>query len=288
MRIAFCRVCHKPLVRDRKFIRSYQGLGHEVIFVGNSRRMTKLPPRGLCDVLYAGCGYRYLSKLAPLGMLCYSAHLVRRLCGLRPSVIHARDLEGVLGSVAYKRLCDGACKIVYDIGDAYSARYRVPAPVASALQCVDDALMAACDAVVLPGENRRENFRYRRPEDLYIVPNCPFLSDAPDVLPVPAGGSLRLIMSGDVTEMRGIRRIVRAAEIAGNIEILILSEKFGPGIREYLEERPFVTVSPEVSQREALAITAGCNVVVAYYDPATKLHRQACSNKTCMPFRLRF
>jgi len=279
MRIVFCRVCHKPFVRDRKFIRSYQALGHEVIFVGNGRRVMKVPERSLCEVRYAGPGYPYGSKWVPLGMLAYSAGVVRRLRRIRPSVVHARDLEGVMGTVAYKRLFDRSCKIVYDIGDAYSVRYRVPKSVEAAFQCIDDLLMTACDVVVLPGENRRANFRYRRPGDLYIVPNCPFLSDAPEPSPLPPGKSLRLIMSGNLTPMTGGRQIVRAAKIAGDVEVLILSEKFSPGLREELEKCPFVTIRPEVSQREALKITTTCNVVVAFYDPAVKLNRQACPNK---------
>jgi glycosyltransferase involved in cell wall biosynthesis len=279
MLIAHCRTSHKPLVRDRKFIRSYTALGHDVVFLGNRRGTTVAPDEDGVQVEYVGFSYPYYSKWTIPGTCGYAwgvAAALRRLC---PEAIHVRDLEALMGVSVYKRALNRTCKVIYDIGDAFSARYNVPAFLANTIQFVDDTLSRSCDVVVLPQANRMSNFRYFRPDNVHVIHNCPFLTDAPLPAKVPTDGPVRVLLSGQMMWTRGIRQIVSAAREAGNVEIFAVTGKYQNGVREYMEDSGVVRFFPEMAQKEVLQLAQQCHLIGAYYDPSRRINRQAAPNK---------
>lgn len=293
MRIVVCRPSHQPLVRDRKFIRTYQALGHDVVFVGN-RRGVKPPAAATgaangaangaaksagvdCPIRYAGFSYNYFSRWVPLGTIGYDCSLLPWMVRLKPDLVHAGDFESLLPAALYKLFFNRRCKVVYDIADTYSVRYQIPRWLADTIQFVDDFFMSRCDTVVVPQDNRVRNFLAYQPRRCLVIPNCPYQADAPARTPWPAG-PLRIMMSGHLAWARGIRQIVQAAQAAGGVRIVAVG-LYAPGVREFLNESGIVEAHAEMPQHQVLALSRDCHLVAAYYDPSRTINRQAAPNK---------
>jgi glycosyltransferase involved in cell wall biosynthesis len=278
MRIAYCRPAHSPLVRDAKFIRTYQRLGHDVVFFGNSRCRPATDEAPLCTYRHVGVPYPYFSRLVPPGTAAYNAALVRWLVAARPALVHAGDFESLPAAVLYKRACAPRCRVVYDIADTYSARYRIPSWMAATIQWVDDQLMSECDMVIVPQHNRLGNFLCRRPRRHCILPNCPHLADAPPLRPWPPTPPLRLMLSGLLAWTRGVKELTEAARVAGGVEVIAVG-LYDAGVREYLEASGVARTYPLMNQEQVLALSADCHLIAAFYDPARRINRQAAPNK---------
>lgn len=280
MTIVICRPTDQLLVRDKKFARTYQSLGLEVVHLGNRRNMIHLPDGIAARTVYAGFAYRYSSWTVPVGTLCYQLATVAHLRRLKPDYVHAGDFEGLLGAVIYKKWFATGCRVIYDIADSYAARYRIPQAIEDAIQYIDDVAMARCDVVILPQSNRYGNFRFRRPVEWRIVPNCPFRADAPIPRPVAKTGDLRVLASGWIRETRGIRQLVEAAKASGGVRIVVVqSGNADTQLLEYLQSASVVEYRSTMPQSEVLQLAQGCHLVAAMYEPSSRINRQAAPNK---------
>jgi glycosyltransferase involved in cell wall biosynthesis len=280
MLVAICRPTHELLVRDRKVARSYAAAGHRVVFLGNTRATTPHACPDVTEHHYVGFGYPYRSKLMPLGTLAYSYALLRKLRTVAPDTIFAGDLEGLLGAAVYKRWYAPQCTLIYDIADNFAGRYRLAPWAQAAIQYLDDMLMTHCDEVILPQENRYANFRFRRPKQWRLVPNCPFLDEAPPVEPLPQPTPVRILLSGLITWNRGVREITEAARHSGVGQVVLVpSLPMDKDVAEYLATSGIVEQHSPMSQREVLRLTQTCHLVAAYYEPSCTIHLQAAPNK---------
>lgn len=280
MHVAICRPTHELLVRDRKVARSYAAAGHRVVFLGNTRATTPHACPDVAEHHYVGFGYPYRSKLMPLGTLAYSYALLRKLRTVAPDTIFAGDLEGLLGAAVYKRWYAPQCTLIYDIADNFAGRYRLAPWAQAAIQYLDDMLMTHCDEVILPQENRYANFRFRRPKQWRLVPNCPFLDEAPPVEPLPRPTPVRILLSGLITWNRGVREITEAARRSGVGQVVVV-----PGlppdkdVADYLAASDVVEQHSAMPQRAVMRLAQSCHLVAAYYEPSCAIHLQAAPNK---------
>lgn len=281
MRISICSPADKLLVRDEKFARTYKLIGHEITFIGNKRRQKGFyRNENIASIEYVGIQYPYSSFLIPIGIVSYGIALYKKLKHVKPDCIHARNLEGLFGSYIYKKYQDSSCKIIYDIADTYSARYRFPRSVAKLIQLIDDHMMATADIVFVPQANRVNNFRYRCPKSIHVIPNCPYLEDAPTPGQCLKTGSFRILVSGVLSFNRGIREIVRAVEKIGKgVEIIVIKGRADYKSEEFLERSKSVTVYSRMTQRDVLKMCAGVHLVYAFYEPSRLINRQAAPNK---------
>ena len=159
-----------------------------------------------------------------------------------------------------------------------AARYRIPEFVSLLIQGVDDVLARGCDEVILPQENRRQNFLISEPRKIVFILNCPSLCDAPPVLPLPDRQPLRIILSGYLTWTRGIREIVEAGKRESRVQFLAMGQ-YEKGVRDYLIDSGITECYPMSSQRDVLRLTTSCHLVAAFYNPDRKINRQAAPNK---------
>lgn len=276
--VAVCRPTHEPLVRDCKWIATYQSLGYETIFVGNRRESVRSSSEHSCEYRFAGFAFPYSSWRVPIGNLGYALSLLDYLRDLSPTLIHAGDVEGLLGAALYKTFFCRKCRIIYDVADNFSARYTLPRWLATAIQVSDDVLASLCDCIIVPQENRLSNFKLGFRVPVEIVPNCPMLKDAPPPRLLPVGPA-RILLSGWLTWTRGIRQLVTAASMAGNVELIAVG-LFGEGVKKFLEDSGVVQVHQEwCSQAQVLKMAGECQLVAAFYEPSARINRQAASNK---------
>lgn len=281
MRISICSPADRLLVRDEKYARTYKSMGHEIIFIGNKRRQKSVyRNETISSIEYVGIQYPYSSFLIPLGIMSYGIALYKKLKHVSPDCIHARDLEGLFGSHIYKRYHDRSCRLIYDVADTYSARYRFPKSIAEFIQFIDDQMMATADIVLVPQENRVNNFRYRCPKSLHIIPNCPSVEDAPSPVLCLKTGSFRILVSGVISFNRGIREIVRAVEKIGKgVEIIVIAGRADHKAEEFLKRSQSVTLYSGMTQRDVLNMCAEVHLIYAFYEPSRLINRQAAPNK---------
>ncbi len=281
MHVAICRPVHQLLVRDRKLAQSYSAAGCRVSFLGNCRGMDPVTCTDVDEHHYLGFSYPYRSWRMPAGTLAYNWALYRKLCDLKPDTILAGDLEGLIGAALYKRRRARQCVLIYDIADNFAARYRIDRFTHAAIQYFDDCLMAQCDEVIVPQQNRISNFRFRRPKKLRIVPNCPFLADAPDNEPIQQSSPVRILISGLLTWTRGVRQIVEAAERSRMAQVVVVPWQgaIDPDVAHYLATSDVVEQHLPMAQADVLRLAQTCHLVAAFYEPSCILHRQAAPNK---------
>lgn len=173
-------------------------------------------------------------------------------------------------------------RIVFDDADRFSMILRLPGPLQRLLQRLEQWTSRHTHLHLVPGPARYDWSHSR----MIVLRNAPLQAEldaarAAAMAPRRAG-ELVLYANGWVGQTRGapifLELVTRAAATGLPIRVVIAGRMDGPSAAA-LTSHPLVTFIGEVPQAKALALYAGCDAVLTYYDPVVPINRQAESNK---------
>lgn len=210
-----------------------------------------------------------------LGTPLFVARVGIELLRLRPQLVHASDVEAMMGVVLFQAL-GGRARVVFNIHDNFSLRNNASPLARRGMARVERWLGARADVVLVPDETRLELLAPWQPANAVVVPNVP--SEDPGYAPRVPGRVLRLFVGGWLSWLRGFRELGELMASRPDTELVVCG--FGPDdVTGFVRELPRTTFLGQVTQREALQAAASCDLAVALYDPQVELNRYASPNK---------
>ncbi|MDA8170051.1 MAG: polysaccharide pyruvyl transferase family protein [Nitrospiraceae bacterium] len=283
-RIAFIRttsVAYEPVVWRKAAAASSSGLEPKIIcwdrtgFSGKRKNEKDLIPIRTGRTPYGRGVYNAPKRV--LFSLMAIAHLIR----LRPAVVHACDLDGVLPALAYRLLFARRAKVIYDQLDPVQ-NFSSPAPksVRKALDLIDRLSMRLADSIIIAGRGRQcllpEEFRRKS----MVIHNAPEI----DFCPLPKkrrdGGAISILYIGGLSKDRGIEMLLECASALGRIKLTI----GGQGVLEWLvkmyaSEYENINYTGQVEYEKVKELTSDADVLFAVYNPSCEINRLSSPNK---------
>lgn len=228
---------------------------------------------------------RPLPKKRGLGnlphLLGWQLDLWRWLAGhhTQVDVIHACDLDTLFPALACRLLW--RTKVVYDIFDFYADMLRAtPGWLVSLVRALELSVIGRVDALILADDSRYEQIAGSHPRRVTVVYNSP-----EDEAVIPWRGSkteaqLRIAYVGNLQAERGLFELLDVLRAHPDWRLELAG--FGGDRERILVEAaklPHVGWHGMIPYRQALALNAGADVLIATYDPAVPNHRYSSPNK---------
>jgi succinoglycan biosynthesis protein ExoL len=160
--------------------------------------------------------------------------IFKKLKILKPDIIHACDLDGLLPAILYKKINNRNVKIVYDIFDfIYTVNSPIPNVIRSFLKRLDRKLMYEVDAIILPDQNRLHFIPENLYKKVYIVNNAPKV-DLSKLKPrdfikrkfpfLFNTKKIKIFYAGGLSRDRGILWLIEIAKKFKNFQVIVAGE----------------------------------------------------------------
>jgi glycosyltransferase involved in cell wall biosynthesis len=218
----------------------------------------------------------YGSKLLALVLPLFWVRVMIRLGGVRPDIVHACDLDGLIPALALRPLL--RYRVVYDIFDHFAFKIGgVPARVRRLIQTFDRSLMKRADALIVADRHRLSLTEGAQPAKVEIVMNVP---PRRPVAPAPGkGNGVRLCQAGAIHEHRGLYHIAEALRQLDRIEVVFAGWITREQDRKFLESQSWIRYVGKLPYEEALRLLDESDVSLALFDPRLPINAMASSNK---------
>jgi glycosyltransferase involved in cell wall biosynthesis len=227
--------------------------------------------------------------LAILGLPSWFAFVSLKLIVGRYDLVQPRNLDGLLPVALVSRL--KRFKVVYDLGDFYSAAYASRVPLLRNLSgLLERSLVRTTDAIVLAGPGQFEQVGVSNlPPNSMIFYNVPFpecaatphpLSRSPDSLPQKSG-TLELLYVGALAFDR-TRLLLNAAKAIRGLPVRLTIGGFGEReaeIAQSASNNSQLVFLGRLTHQEVMESTRQCDVSVLPYDARIYNDRMGMPNK---------
>ncbi len=274
--VVFIRPASYPPPRVRKNMEVALELGMTVLFIGAKR--TKGLPK---NEMWAGVAVERLGIVYPssslkylLGTPIFAVAVMIWLIRNRPEIIHASDVEGMLGVVLYTLLGGKSFKI-FNIHDNFGLRYKVPKWFKTLLCKFEATIGKFADVVLVPDESRLKLLAPWKPDNFFIIPNTP---KDPGHQTTTINEEVKIFASGWITEQRGYVQLGELVKLNENVELVICGRGSDKMI-DYIRSLPRTSFYGYLPQEEALKIGSKCDLIFAFYDPSYEINIFASPNK---------
>jgi glycosyltransferase involved in cell wall biosynthesis len=266
--------------RISKECKSLKRHGHDVLFLGWDRNPDKNKPDpmpGIKKHIYVTAAQQGKSLRAFFHFLRYWAFIASTLLRERPGAVHAVNEEMAFIVLALKPVL--GFRLVCDIFDSISLRYaHLKFPLNIPVKIVCGLAWMCSDALLLTDERRAGRLpEYRR--KIRIVANYP--EDPGSELMSKtkvADNVIRLYVGGTLYRERGLRQLMRLMDMNPDVRAVCAGWVYDDQAREFIVH-PSVQYLGVLTPADSLATAAGCDAVVALYDPCNQNNVWASPNK---------
>ncbi len=215
----------------------------------------------------------------------FSCKVVGKLRSLKPSLIHACDLDTVIPAIIYKYLFSRDTKIIYDILDfIYTFSSPIPRFIRVALKKADRLAMAISDLIIIPDENRLDLVPPRFHSKTRVIYNAPDINFC--YLPRRSeydcnDKRITLLYVGGMSSDRGIKILLDTVKdlpervtltIGGQGELADLTLQYSKAYEN-------IKYIGQVEYERVLELTSGSDILYAVYNPDSTTNKFASPNK---------
>lgn len=195
---------------------------------------------------------------------------------VRPDLIHACDLDAALPARVAARLC--GAKFVFDIFDHYWAKSRtIPDRLRAFIRWLEDRVIGASDLVIVTSQDRRELLREASKVPV-VLPNYPTDMAQPH-WKKPKCEDLVISYVGLLSDVRGIRKLLTAAESVGGVRVCLAGEVVDHATQDAISRSSCAEYRGICNREEAVRIVFESDLTYAFYDPRLPINRYASPNK---------
>lgn len=264
-------------VRVGKLCRSACRLGFNCHYIGWDRRPSE------CKSSDLGGAKRHIMVRASRrgratisGTLLFYFHVVAVLARIRPDTVLVvnEDLAFLLlpfRRLIYRRLI---CDVFDSLVDRHSNKNAIYRAIAAILSAVS---RWGADQLFATDDRRRKRFG-KHIGKTSVIENFP--EDPGDKLSqqIPSG-AVKIYVAGSLSEGRGLRQILSAAERLSNVSIISAGWIYDDYASIEFRQHPMVDYRGIVDSRQSLCHAAECDAVLAFYSPCTTNNIYASPNK---------
>lgn len=198
----------------------------------------------------------------------FSVWLFIELIKAHPDIVHSCDLDTAIPCYLYKLFFKK--KIVFDIFDRYAMAF-VPSKdklYYSVVNFLEEFISKRVDVLINVSDKALNSFR-KKPKHCVVIMNCP------EDYGIPKDKSkddsvLTIVYTGGILRtLHGLVNIVAAIKGVANVE-LVLAGWYLNSDKEFLDEIlsvPNVQYRGLLQPKDALALEASADVMIALYDP---------------------
>lgn len=282
MRIVFLRSAERYGPRIQKLVKIVKGLNSDVHFVGAKReKVEELKFKNFDEIQFHKVGVFYKQQKAIpyfYGTMFFILGAIKKLIKLKPSIIHASDLEGALPVYTYKALFNPNVKIIVNVHDNFHARYNWPFGLNKLIKQFESFVYSKFDKILFPNENRLMLFE---PYNSKLISNSWFIPNAPPYRSfkrTTLGKSIRIFIAGFLSETRGLNIILDTIRNNENFELHIAGRMTAKEL-ETLKSLERVEYHGVLEQKEVLDLAETMHVFPVLYEPSSLIHKYASPNK---------
>ncbi|MCI9607844.1 MAG: glycosyltransferase family 4 protein [Muribaculaceae bacterium] len=228
-------------------------------------------------------GYNLGGYKAALGRLRWFWYVLRKLIQLKPSVIHACDLDCAFPAAIYKLLYPSKY-LIFDVFDWFSATlYNQNKWLVRCFAMLEKFTTKKSDHIIICEKERRKQIPYDIDHKMSILPNIPMISEESKIQKAEYGFSNNLITIAYVGAFYDERFLIELTELAeiGKINLLMAGygdSKITNAILN-IADLPNVKYFGKVSYGEGLSIMKSADAIYAMYCTSNPNNVCAAPNK---------
>jgi glycosyltransferase involved in cell wall biosynthesis len=251
--------------------------GYKVICLGAIREsnLKRKEVWNNIEIERLGIFYPNSSILYFIGIPLFSLYLSCWLIRKKPKIIHASNLESMIGVAIYKFL-GGNSKIIFNIHDNFSLRYKVPTLLKDIMKFIEIFFGKFANVILIPDKERLKLLLPWKPKEVYIIPNITI--DYGKYYPKKFDGNLKIFASGWLNWCRGFKVLGELVKLRDDIELIVCGSGVN-NVEDFLKSLPRTKYYGYLNQDKALELGRNCDLIFAFYDPKTEINRYASSNK---------
>jgi glycosyltransferase involved in cell wall biosynthesis len=278
MRVAFIGSSDGSEPRTAKTCRSLRALGHDVTYVGWDRSPTEkknidLPGVHMDCLEYATPHGRATAR----GLVRHYGHIVKALARLRPDVVHCQNEDHTFLLLPFRGILYRS--VICDIFDALTDRYfNLAGWRARSARAVSSIGRTGADRIIATDEVRLGRLAPMHRRKAIVVMNVPE-DPGPELAATIPTGPPRVFVGGSLSRSRGLERILAVAERLPELEIISVGWPRDNYATEVFLPHPNVHYHGVVTTKESLQMQAGCDALLALYEPAQANNIFASPNK---------
>lgn len=212
----------------------------------------------------------------------FSFKVIGKLRSLKPSLIHACDLDTVIPAILYKYLFGRDTKIIYDILDfIYTFHSPIPGFIRGVLKRTDRLAMSISNLVMIPDENRLDFVPLRYHPKTKVIYNTPDINFCYLPRRESRDDRISILYVGGMSGDRGIKILLDTVKdfpervtltIGGQGELADLALQYSNAYEN-------IRFIGQVEYERVLELTAGSDVLYAAYNPDFTVNKFASPNK---------
>ena len=184
---------------------------------------------------------------------------------LRPTVVHACDLDTVIPCYLYRIIFHR--KLVFDLYDRYALAF-IPSKYGMLCRFVNTLEEWFCrntDVLIIVGDNVLHTFRVK-PEQYVIIMNCPeFYQLERDKSNAPV---FTLVYTSNIARQRGLEQLMEAIKNLEQVKLVIAGKVVDKALYQQLLDISNVEYKGVLLPSDALALEASANAIIILYDLA--------------------
>ena len=276
----FVRPGSFPITRVVRNLRVAEARGYRTLYLGAARDAA-LPRKDRWEgfaIERVGIAYALLGGrkawLYLAGVLSFALAANWRLFRLRPAIVHASDVEGMLGCLLY-RLLFRRSRLLFNVHDNMHQRYACPAWMKSLMRTFEGVVARFADDIILPDERRVAALSPLAIQPPVLVPNTPEDPGTPSPMP---SGPTRLLLVGWLDWRRGVETARQLLDRTVDLELVVAGDG-PPDVIAAIRSLPRTTYHGFVAHEEVFRLADGCHAFLALYDPVSEINRNASPNK---------
>lgn len=229
-------------------------------------------------------GLKLFSLKAPIGRYSLFLYLpffwiwvFFKLVAIRPTAVHACDLDVMIPSYIYKKLFGK--KLIFDVFDRYGMTYLYTSKILKSLaDSLEEFLAKRSDVLIVTSQKFLASFR-NKPEHCDIVLNCPEDNYVKSI-GQNHSHTFTLVYTGIIEKDRGIERIIEAIKDLDKVEFVLAGRIVDNKLFQHVTKLPNVKYHGLLRHNDALNLEAGGDAMISLYNLTVPNYNLAIANKT--------
>lgn len=269
-----------------------QKIGRTELLLWNRDSIKESTPPAHRLYLNVPLGSKKIFIFFPLWSLFCLWHLFK----LRPTIIHACDLEGVIPAYLYTRI-HRHTKIVFDIFDVSAGKYDLPkrSVIRNLFLKMDRFMIRHSARVFIPDPQRLDQLCLSKKELARIQPKFRVIYNSDLIVPGRhtihvKGEKLAVAYVGNLTKnIRGIEFLLEAARSLPDVHFNIagMGADLDYFSRQFVDANlPNLTFYGRVDHAQAMRINHSADIMISLLNPEFSNYKYASSTKIFEAFRL--
>ena len=200
-----------------------------------------------------------------------------KLAAIRPTIVHACDLDTMIPSYIYKILFRK--KLIFDVFDRYGMAYLYTSKILRSLtDSLEEFLAKRSDVLIVTSQKFLESFR-KKPQNCDIILNCPQDHKISSIKP-NHNQTFTLVYTGPIQKDRGIERITEAIKDLDGVEFVLAGRITDEVLLQQVTKLPNVEYKGILRHIDALNLEAAGDVMISLYNLIVPNYDLAIANKT--------